>query len=187
MNAWPRPACALVLASVLSGCASLPPYRPPMPSAQTAVVDVSRISADAICVDSTVYEVGEVAGGKLIVPTDSRIALHSFVYIADYDVNYSCYPGISFQPRAGAEYLMNLEVGSSACRLEVYRKDEAAPVGLALVPSIGPSTWCGKPRALPPALPSPPPPTPGAPPVQAPPRPVDVAPPPSRPPEPAAG
>ena len=153
MNAWPRPACALVLASVLSGCASLPPYRPPMPSAQTAMVDVSRISADAICVDSTVYEVGTVAGGKLIVPTDGRIALHSSVYIADYDVNYSCYPGISFQPRAGAEYLMNLEVGSSACRLEVYRKDEAAPVGLALVPSIGPSTWCGKPRALPPALP----------------------------------
>lgn len=130
--------CALTLA----GCVSLPPYRAPSASAETATVDVGRINASAICVDGTLYKLGATPGRQVQVPTNTRVALYSFVYISDYDASYSCYPGVSFQPRSGANYLMNLEYDSKACKLEVYRKEEQAPIGLALEPSAGPPVFC---------------------------------------------
>lgn len=147
---------------LLAACTTLPPYRAPAASAETAVVDVSRIDPSAICVDGKLYKLDAVPGKKLQVPTDTRVALHSFVYISDYNMNYSCYPGVSFQPKPGAEYLMNLEMDSRACVLEVYRKDSELPVGLALELSEGPPQYCRKissPRpvdvAVPPVPPKP--------------------------------
>lgn len=166
-------AIVVLAAASASGCANLPPYREPAPSEATATVDVSRINPGAICVAGKLYGLAARPGGQVVVPTDTRVALHSFLYIADYQVSYSCYPGVSFQPVPGERYLMNLEYDSKACHLEVYRKDDAAPVGLDLVPSVGPPVYCGK-RVAPVDVAAPPPAPPSAPPVPPPPAPLSA-------------
>ena len=133
---------ALLLAATLSACSSLPPYRAPVASDKTATVDVSRINANSICVNGELYGIGSVPNKQLIVPTDSRVAIYAWVYISEYYSNYSCMPGISFRPKPGANYLMNLELQSDVCVIEVYRKDDAMPLGLDVERTSGPARLC---------------------------------------------
>lgn len=127
---------------VLIGCASLPPYVPPAAGEASAIVDVSRMHADSICTKGVFYSVTKPKDGKLLVPASGRVALYSYIQIAGYNVNYTCLPGISFQPESGQSYLLNLEIMDQKCRLEIYREGAKNRVGLDVVPSAGPGNYC---------------------------------------------
>jgi len=137
-----RMAIALSACAALTACAGFPPYQPPPAGPDVATIDLSRFNADSICTGGELYSIRKVEGDKLLVPTTSRVALYSWVYISDYYMNYSCMPGVSFQPVAGETYLMNLELDSKACHAEVYRHSPDSRVGLDLVYSEGPPALC---------------------------------------------
>lgn len=128
--------------ALMTACSSLPRYQPPPAGPDVAMVDLSRINANAICTGGELYDIGPVEDNMLPVPTDSRVALYGWVYISDYYASYSCMPGISFQPEPGVTYLMNLELESKSCRAEVYRTGADNRVGLDVVPSVGPPSLC---------------------------------------------
>lgn len=138
----PRILAAAALVGMLSACVGLPPYKAPPAGPETATVDVSRMNASSICTDGTLYSVGRVKDGRLTVPTTSRVALYSWVYISDYDTSYSCMPGVSFKPEAGGSYLMNLELESKGCRVEVYRQGADNRIGLDVEASAAPPQYC---------------------------------------------
>ena len=131
--------------SVLAACQSFPAYR--VPTGPTTLVDVSRAQVTTICTGGKGYSVGKAApGGKLPVPTDAGpVTLYAFVYLADYNVSYSCMPGLSFQPVAGSEYLFNLELEDQRCLPEIYRKGGENRTGLAIEASSARPGACAMP------------------------------------------
>jgi hypothetical protein len=134
---------ASCLLLMLPACVTLPPYKAPSKDdPNVAIVDVSRIPSGSICTGGVLYTLGNMKTKDIPVPTNSRAGVYSFVYIAEYQVSYSCQPGISFQPEPGKHYLMNLEIQDQKCNLEVYEKSDANRTGLQLVPKIGPPEYC---------------------------------------------
>lgn len=134
---------AMAGAMLLSGCSSLPRYVPPSADLPQATVDVSLLPQPSVCVAGKLYSANKGPDGRISVPaTGARVAIHSFVYIDDYNVSYSCYPGISFRPEEGAGYTTRVEIEDQKCRLEVYREGAKNRVGLDLVESIGPPYLC---------------------------------------------
>jgi hypothetical protein len=142
MSALVRMSLAVSTMLALTACVGFPAYQGPAPGAPSAVVDIHRINASSICTDGKFYSIPSANGGKLLLPATGRIGLYSFVSIVDYNVSYTCAPGLSFQPEPGQEYLMNLETDGEGCKLEVYRKSDANRIGLELEPSVGPGAYC---------------------------------------------
>jgi hypothetical protein len=131
-------------ATLLSACQTFPRYIPP--TQDVAYVDVSRSQVTAVCTGGRGYTVAATPGKKLAVPVNAGpVTLYAFLYIQDYNVSYSCYPGLSFQPEAGAEYLFNMEIDAQACFPEIYRKAEGNRTGLAIEPSAGKPGTCAMP------------------------------------------
>ena len=133
---------AALAACVASGCSSLPRYAGPAAGEPTAIVDTSRVQPTMICTNGTLYQVGPARDNRLAIPTSSRVALYHFVYIDDYNVSYTCNPGISFQPVNGLTYLFNLEIEDQKCRVEIYREGESNRTGLGLEWSVRPPQYC---------------------------------------------
>ena len=133
----------LAASAALSACATLPPYAAPPAGADTATLDLSRLAnAGPICVNGSQYALGSIKDGKLIVPTTGRIGLYSFLLIADYNVTYTCHPGISFRPAPGEVYLVNMEATGSGCLLEVYRKSDRNRIKLDIEATAGLPQYC---------------------------------------------
>jgi len=125
------------------GCASLPPYQaPPKTDPGAAILDLSRIPSGSICTNGVLYAFNNSREKELAVPTGGRIGISSYVMMADYQVTYSCYPGLSFKPEAGKQYLLNVEIEDQKCRLEIYQKGAQNRTGLALVPGVLPPQYC---------------------------------------------
>ena len=144
MNAIRFGAC-LAAVTVLAGCQTFPRYTAPQGS-DTATVDVSRANVTVLCADGKGYTVSTPPGRKLSVPTNlGRVTLYSFIYLADYNVSYSCQPGLSFQPKAGEEYLFNIELEDQMCLPDLYRKEEGSRVGLAMEASVARPGACAMP------------------------------------------
>lgn len=135
----------VVAGSLLAACQTFPRYQAPLHG--TAIVDVSRANVTTICTGGKGYSVAGAAGGKLAVPVDAGpVTLYSFIYLQDYNVSYSCYPGLSFQPQAGSEYLFNIELDGQRCMPDLYRKDPAnTRIGLQLEPSVERPGACAMP------------------------------------------
>jgi len=125
------------------GGASLPPYQaPPKTDPGAAILDLSRIPSGSICTNGVLYAFNNSREKELAVPTGGRIGISSYVMMADYQVTYSCYPGLSFKPEAGKQYLLNVEIEDQKCRLEIYQKGAQNRTGLALVPGVLPPQFC---------------------------------------------
>lgn len=133
---------AAIAAATLCGCVSLPPYFAPPAGEQTAIVDTSRVKPTAICTNGTLYSVSAPRDNRLVVPTNTRVALYSFVQLADYNVTYTCNPGISFKPANGVSYLLNLEIEDQKCRMEVYKQGGSNRTGLDVEASVGAAQYC---------------------------------------------
>jgi hypothetical protein len=130
---------------LLAACQSFPAYLPPANA--NAMVDVSRTSVTTICTGGKGYSVGKAArGGKLALPTDAGpVTLYAFVYLADYNVSYTCTPGLSFQPVVGGEYLFNIELEDQRCLPDLYRQGTENRTGLAIEASVGRPGACAMP------------------------------------------
>ena len=126
------PLLAALAAATLSGCVSFPPYVPPAAGEPSAIIDTSRVNASLLCSNGTLYSVKAPKDNKLTVPADRRIAVYSALTLVDYNVTYSCSPGLSFKPVSGVSYLLNLEVENQVCRIEVYREGAKNRTGLDL-------------------------------------------------------
>lgn len=125
------------------GCASLPPYQAPSKTDPgSAILDLSRIPSGSICTNGVLYAFNNSREKELAVPTGGRVGISSYVMMADYQVTYSCYPGLSFKPEAGKQYLLNVEIEDQKCRLEIYQKGAQSRTGLALVPGVLPPQYC---------------------------------------------
>lgn len=135
---------AVMGAALLSvACAGLPPYQAPSKSDPgSAIVDFSRIPSGSICTNGVLYAFNNSREKEQAVPTGGRVGISSYVMMADYQVTYSCYPGLSFKPEAGKQYLLNVEIEDQKCRLEVYEKGAPNRTGLALVPNVLPPQFC---------------------------------------------
>ncbi len=134
-----------VLASFLqlTACVSLPQYKAPSTNDPgIAILDLSRIPSGSICSAGVLYSFNNSREKELAVTTTGRIGISSYVQMADYQVTYSCYPGVSFKPEAGKRYLLNLEIEDQRCRLEIYEKGAKNRTSLALVPDLGPPQYC---------------------------------------------
>lgn len=139
----PLAIAALPLTLVLVACASLPPYAQPSPGPLTATLDVSRLgNVGPICTDGNQYALGAIKDRKIIVPATGRVGLYSFLIISDYNMNYTCHPGISFKPEPGQTYVLNMETESKGCMLEVYRKSDINRIGLDVESTAGPPQFC---------------------------------------------
>jgi FKBP-type peptidyl-prolyl cis-trans isomerase len=133
---------AALAAATLCGCVSLPPYTGPAAGEPTAIVDTSRVKPTSICTNGTLYSVKAPRDNKLVIPASGRVALYSFVELYDYNVTYSCGPGISFKPANGVSYLLNMEIEDQVCRLEIYRQGGKNRTGLDLEMSIAGPQYC---------------------------------------------
>jgi hypothetical protein len=144
MNAL-RIATVLAAFSLLSACQTFPAYKVAQ-SGDMATVDVSRAAVTVLCTGGKGYSVPSMRGGKLLIPADSgRVTLYSFIYLADYNVSYSCSPGLSFQPKAGEEYLFNIELEDQRCLPELYRKVDGNRIGLAFEDTLAGPGSCAMP------------------------------------------
>lgn len=141
MIALVRMGLPALAALALTACVGFPPYKGPAHGAPTAVVDVHRINATSICTDGKFYSL-PANTGLVLLPATGRVGIYSFMSIADYNVTYTCAPGLSFKPEPGQEYLMNVENDGKGCKLEVYRKSDANRIGLELEPSVGAGAYC---------------------------------------------
>jgi hypothetical protein len=135
-------ALALLAGTSMCACTGFPTYKAPPAGPDTATIDVSRINASTLCTNGHFFTIGPVKDGQLVVPATGRTAVYSWVSIAEYQVTYTCMPGVSFQPDAGQSYLLNLEVDGKACRLEIYQKGAPNRIGLDLVRSAAPAKYC---------------------------------------------
>jgi len=133
---------AVLAAATLSGCVSFPPYPGPAAGEPTAIVDTSRVKPTTICTNGTLYTVKAPRDNKLVIPATGRVGLYSFVQLYDYNVTYTCDPGVSFKPANGVSYLLNMEIEDQKCRLEVYREGGKNRTGLDLEMSIGAPQFC---------------------------------------------
>jgi hypothetical protein len=140
-----RIATGLAVVSLLSACQTFPRYNLAQ-GGPTATVDVSRANVTVLCSGGKGYSVPTVRGGKLLIPAnEGRVTLYSFIVLADYNVTYSCSPGLSLQPKAGEEYLFNIEFEDQKCLAELYRKAEGNRVGLAIETSLAGPGLCAMP------------------------------------------
>jgi hypothetical protein len=133
---------ATIAAATLSGCVSLPPYVAPAAGEPTAIVDTSRVQPTSICSNGTLYSVKAPRDNKLVVPANGRVAIYTWVELYDYNVTYSCGPGVSFQPAKGASYLLNLQIEDQKCLMEVYRQGGQNRTGLDIEPSAAGPQFC---------------------------------------------
>lgn len=133
---------ALVLS--LSAC-SLAPYKP-APGEPTAVINVKNVPGPSICTDKgRRYSLVPDRNNEAKIPANERLTLYSFVYIAGYNVSWSCMPGIGFTPEAGKAYYGTVESENQRCRYELYRAGADNRIGLDFEPTIAPP-HCPAPR-----------------------------------------
>lgn len=137
-----RYAAIALLCTALAACAGFPPYLGPAPGLPTARIDLQRAHADTLCVGGKLYSLTAPQPKVLVVPAVGRVGLYSFASIADYNVTYTCMPGISFKPVPDETYLLNFENDSKACHLEVYHEGAANRIGLDVEPSVGNPAYC---------------------------------------------
>jgi hypothetical protein len=146
-----RASLVLALAVVASGCATgNGPYvfAAGERTARLRVVDSQKFS---ICKDSRFYDVTPDPGTPYArIPASGRITVGRFLYYQGYQVHYSCYPMLSFDPRPDGEYVMDAGVTGDRCFIDLVRADGASPTGIAPERSVGPRD-CYERKTTPPA------------------------------------
>lgn len=128
----------LVVSGLLvAGCATTQPYQFSSGEKNALLKKGAGIS---MCKDGKFYRLPPVDGESATpIPADGgRITLIAAMTYSGYNVTYSCYPSISFQPREGETYLVNSFVRGDKCYAELVREDLVQQTGVAFVPSIGP-------------------------------------------------
>jgi len=129
-----RMAMVSMLAIGLAGC--LPIYRP---GAGTALTDVKlspnmRNDALTLCVDATCYT-AHPRKGHLQVPVGHDVTIFRNFVAGGYQVTYSCYPGMRFQPQADLAYYADFEIRADRCGFWIFRLDPSSRVGIAFDPT----------------------------------------------------
>ena len=127
----------LVLGLVLvTGCASNPPYPFTKEEKKAYLKGVNNV---AMCKDGSFYTVTTPEGAKAApIPAGGRVSLGTYMSYSGYNVTYSCYPFLSFNPHESETYLINTFVRENKCYIELVREDQTKETGVAFEPSLGP-------------------------------------------------
>lgn len=118
------------------------------PRADLRIVDSCKVD---LCNDGDYETVAPPPGTQSApIPASGRIAVGRYLSDTRGNSRWSCYPMVSFTPRAGASYVMDVNVVGSRCTVEVLRMDDSAPHGFAPEESAGPQDcFMGKKRRSP--------------------------------------
>ncbi len=127
------PVCMLALSLV--GCV-VQPYKvgPAEPYASIRVVDRDRLD---FCLNGSVHKLEKEEGSDFLkVPVGTRIDLAADLYFATYGASYSCKPALSFFPEAGEVYIVESNVITDHCFIELVRESVDTDTGITFEKSI---------------------------------------------------
>lgn len=128
-----KPSLCFLIPFLLSACAT--PFQPENYHGPMAKLDVSTASDTLICIGDHWESLVSDKQGLVDIPAGQR-----FTFKINYqsgtsgNVYYFCNPSISFMPRQGRRYLLNIEMVHLRCLVTVARLDPQARVGLSKEP-----------------------------------------------------
>lgn len=122
---------------LLVGCSNIRPYEfvKDEPKAELHNYGYGWIS---MCKDYSYYSVQTKKDDNTIaiIPAGKRITLMKIMTFSDYDASRSCYPELSFVPKAGEKYIFNGGISVEGCFAELVKLDAAKETGVSIEPSV---------------------------------------------------
>lgn len=124
--------------SMSVGCAISPPY-PFAKDEKTASMKFLNMSGAKMCRGGEFYQLAPPEGkSEALVPVGARISVGTYMSYSGYNVTYTCYPFLSFEPKEGVTYILHNGLRGDKCFVELVREDKKAETGVSFEPSIGP-------------------------------------------------
>jgi hypothetical protein len=115
---------------------SVYPFKEGEPKADLRIVDSCKVE---VCKGADCHKVAPAAGTQNApIPASRQISVGRFLFEAQGNRHWSCYPTVSFTPQAGTSYAVDFNVVGTKCTVDVVRLDDSAPNGIALGEPVGP-------------------------------------------------